>query len=419
MAISGIDQEQFKEILKSNLTPARAIKNPEHLRGRDTKLTQIDRALNSPGRHIFIFGDRGVGKTSLAQSAAVLHQSSDNEPIVVACDGQAGFFRLVQDIARNCLPAQEQIKAKTSERKFKVGIPGASYEVVQGLEKGFVPLPGTINDAVGVLKAVGALHSREPVIIIDEFDQLTNTEDKKYFADLIKQLSDQTVGVRLIFCGIGSSLEELIGTHLSTDRYLTPVPLDRLTHDARWEIIQSAADALNITVGKEFQIRIGQISDGFPYYVHLICEMMFWSVFDDPNYLIQCETRHFEEGVRGAVSDAQTSLRHAYETATQKYSDDYQEVLWAVADDVLLRRQVSVIFDKSYLRIMKDRPERKALTKEQFYNRMNALKSERHGRILAAKGAGWYEFRENVVRGYVRLRAEQQCVVLGRDHLDR
>jgi len=117
------------------------------------------------------------------------------------------------------------------------------------------------------------------------------------------------------------------------------------------------------------------------------------------------------------VSDAQTSLRAAYDGATQKYSDDYQEVLWAVADGKMLRRQVSEIFDTSYLRIMDEREERKRLTKEQFYNRMNALKTSRHGEILVAKGAGWYEFRENVVRGYVRLRAEQQGILLGRDHL--
>lgn len=404
MAIAGLDQIRFKEILKANLTPARAIKDPEHLRGRAAMLRTIDRALNSPGRHVFVFGDRGVGKTSLAQSAAVLHQSSDGEPVVIACDGTVSFFQLVQDMARGCLPPKEIDQRKTS-RTLKVAIPGVSYELVQGIEAGVVPRPSTINECVSLLKIVCGMHSKEPVLIIDEFDQLTRTEDKKSFADLIKQVSDQEVPLRIIFCGIGSALEELIGTHLSTDRYLTPVPLERLSHDARWEIIRTAAQALGVSVPKELEIRIGQISDGFPYYVHLICEMMFWSLFDDQRVLPQCESNHYGDGIRGAVSEAQTSLRHAYDSATQKYSDDYQEVLWAVADSVHLRRQVSEIFDTSYVRIMRERENRKILTKEQFYNRMNALKTDRHGRILTAKGAGWYEFRENVVRGYVRLRA--------------
>ena len=151
---------------------------------------------------------------------------------------------------------------------------------------------------------------------------------------MIKQISDQHLGVRLIFCGIGTSLEDLIGAHLSTDRYITPVELERLTHDARWEIVENAARELSLQVDRELLIRIGQISDGFPYYVHLISEMMFWSVYDDGEILSECLSTHFHDGVRDAVSSAQTMLRIAYDRATQKYSDDYQEVLWAVADDV-------------------------------------------------------------------------------------
>ena len=38
--------------------------------------------LQLPGKHIFIYGDRGVGKTSLAQTAAFLQQSADSSPIL-------------------------------------------------------------------------------------------------------------------------------------------------------------------------------------------------------------------------------------------------------------------------------------------------------------------------------------------------
>ncbi len=87
MAIQRLEEDAFKAILKEHLTPARAINSPQHLRGREKTLTQIDRAFNSPGKHIFIYGDRGVGKTSLAQTAASIHQSADAEPILVACGG--------------------------------------------------------------------------------------------------------------------------------------------------------------------------------------------------------------------------------------------------------------------------------------------------------------------------------------------
>ena len=53
---------------------------------------------------------------------------------------------------------------------------------------------------------------------------------------------------------------------------------------------------------------------------------------------------------------------------------------------------------------------------QKFYNRMNALKTERHGSIIRTTGAGWFEFRENRLRGYVRLMAQRNGVALEPEH---
>jgi hypothetical protein len=276
-----------------------------------------------------------------------------------------------------------------------------------------VPPIETINDAIQLLKLVCEIREQEVVIILDEFDQITDNEQRKVCADVIKQVSDQGVKVRFILCGIGTSMENLIGVHLSTARYLLPIELERLSHEARWEIIDSAAKAVGVTIGTNYLLRIGQISDGFPYYVHLIGEQILWSMFDDPEPIGHCMQQHFKIGVNSAINESQASLKGIYDNAVQKYSDDYEEVLWALADLHLLRRQTTDVYEKSYLKIMEDRPGRKLLTKQQFSNRLNALKTPRHGGIIIAKGAGWYEFKENVVRGYVRLRAEDHSVHLG------
>jgi MoxR-like ATPase len=102
VAIKGLDENRCKEIVTTNLTPARAISSPEHLKGRERALKQIERAFNSPGKHVFIFSDRGVGKTSLAQTAAFVQQSSSAEPIVLACGG-APFLSTVRDAVKRAL----------------------------------------------------------------------------------------------------------------------------------------------------------------------------------------------------------------------------------------------------------------------------------------------------------------------------
>ncbi len=412
MAIKNLGIDDFKTVLKENLTPARAISSPQHLKGREKVLRQIDRSFNSPGKHIFIYGDRGVGKTSLAQTAAFLQQSADSSPILVTCGGSP-FLGTVRDAVRSALPAGDTIFQKKLEHKLKAGVGGFGYDFTRSLTSGVVPPVESVNDAIQLLKFVGECHSKEPVIIFDEFDQLSDDAEKKACAEVIKQVSDQGLNVRFILCGIGTSLEDLIGVHLSTGRYLSPVQLERLTQDARWEIIQAAASAVGVTVATNFLIRIGQISDGFPSYVHLIGEKLLWSMFDDEEVTGHCQQRHFAEGVKMAVAEAETTLKIIYEKATQKYSDTYQEVLWALADRHSLRRQTSEVYDKSYLPIMAERHGRKTLSKATFSDRLNKLKTARHGEIIVPKGAGWYEFKENIVRGYVRLRAENEDVHLG------
>jgi MoxR-like ATPase len=65
-----LGEDEFKRILDENIRPAQPIENPDLLKGRGAKLKDIDRALSSAGMHVFIHGERGVGKTSLALTAA-------------------------------------------------------------------------------------------------------------------------------------------------------------------------------------------------------------------------------------------------------------------------------------------------------------------------------------------------------------
>jgi hypothetical protein len=420
VAISGFDDDSFRETLRKNFTPAQAVTDPRMLRGRDAKLTQIDRAFNSPGKQVFIYGDRGVGKTSLSLTAATMHQSADNSPIYIACDQNASFFQIIRDIIKDCIPTRKLTQKYKTTQKISIHAPIIlGYDAEHSIDHGTVPDFTSINDAISALKYVCQFHSEKPVIIIDEFDQLVTPDDKKYFADLIKQVADREIAARFIFCGIGHSLEALMGAHLSTGRYVTPIELEPLSFLACREMIDHASEDFGLEIAEETNRRIAEISDGFPYYVHLLGEMIFWSIYDDQRRLSKCEKYHFEQGVRDCLREAQPFLKLAYEKSTQKYSDDHEEVLWAVADSDQLRRQISEIYEGSYQPIMKVRVHREMLSRKRFHSRIYNLCDERHGRMLVRKGAGWYQFRENIMRGFVRLKAEESNVSLGYGFHDR
>src|SRR6266404_3536527 len=98
--LANLNRDDFIAILTRELYSSRPIDTFEHLRGRDKEMDAIDQALVAPGRHIFIFGDRGVGKTSLAQTAAYKYQSSDNEPIILGCEPKSTFVSILTRVAQ-------------------------------------------------------------------------------------------------------------------------------------------------------------------------------------------------------------------------------------------------------------------------------------------------------------------------------
>lgn len=87
-------------------------------------------------------------------------------------------------------------------------------------------------------------------------------------------------------------------------------------------------------IQQEALIRIGQVSDGFPHYVHLIGESMFWSMFDDSEEIKRSGSRHYKEGIKGARQRTESALKAQYEKATQKYrnTQEFEEAPWALAD---------------------------------------------------------------------------------------
>lgn len=80
------------------LTLSVPVRTPEKLLGRDKPLETIQLVLYSPGRHVFICGDRRVCKTSLVHTAASLIQSSDNRPIIVSCDHNSTLETVIESV---------------------------------------------------------------------------------------------------------------------------------------------------------------------------------------------------------------------------------------------------------------------------------------------------------------------------------
>jgi hypothetical protein len=415
--IGNLTEEEFVGILHTYLSPSRPIQSEEHLYGRETQIQRVKEALYSPGRTIFIYGDRGVGKTSLAHTVAFAHQSSEHNPIIKGCTSRTTFGSLIIQIADaiqgTALPSDTTAKLGY---KLPKGLGSAELEVKHTKHK--VESSGTddmdINHAIALLAKAGAGRKGDTVVVVDEFDQISKDSERTSFADFIKQIGDQQLGFRFIFCGVAESLEKLIGAHKSCYRYIEGVEVTQLTWDARVEIIDSAADAFKVKVGQHPRYRIAAISDGFPHYVHLVGEKLFWAMFKDPHAREEPTQEHYHQAVNNAVLAIEQYLKAAYDAATMKATREYEDVLWAFADHPELIRSIESIYE-SYNDIMRKLDET-PMDRNAVVGHLQVLKSASCGRILASNRRTFYRFRENILRGYVRLRAEDLGLELARDY---
>lgn len=419
MAISSLSDSAFKQILSENFTPSATIKTPERLFGRAKALTTIDRAFASSGRQVFIYGDRGVGKSSLAETAALLHQDSAHAPIYVACANSGSFAEVLAAIGNSTLDITKRVEQSGATGTYGASVLGTGFNFKPAEHtRHSLPQADTLSGALDIIRYVLSKRQGMQVIIVDEMERIGDPKEREKFAEFIKNIPQLEERVRFIFCGIGTTVDELIGAHPSAGRILETISLEKLHHNYLWDIIRNVAEKTGIAVASEMFVRIGQISDGFPHYVHLIGESMFWSAYDDEQDISAMAPQHFKAGITGALERAEGILRQQYQKATRKTKNtsDYEEALWAVADTTSDSRQLSEIYEASYKRIMLGRQrQRTLLSKEVFNQRLLALKKDGHGGILKGYGSGWFGFRENIIRGYVRLMAEQEGVELGRD----
>jgi uncharacterized protein len=108
-------------------------------------------------------------------------------------------------------------------------------------------------------------------------------------------------------------------------------------------------------------------------------------------------------------------LQGAYEKAVLRDAGGYEEVLWAMADHSDMIRSADDIY-ASYLSIMNLSEDGDEPMDRKTVARIAALKSKTCGSILIPHRRGWYQFKENIIRGYVRLRAEEQWVELATEY---
>lgn len=413
----GQDRKEFRSRVDYLLHPSKHIELPNQLYGRRTSVHQMQDAFETSGSHPFIWGPRGIGKTSLGHTACEKFSEEVVLAAAVGCGKDTSFRELVDDIISDAVNRRPSF---LKDSKFNASLRAFGIELsseIKGVQSSGDQL--SVNQATTLLDTVLSFSrygEKTPVVIIDEFDRLKDASTFQQISDLLKQMSVVSSRLKFCFCGVTDDLGTLLSAHESVERYIYGVELQPLSHDSIWSLVADVEAEFEIKFDRGKKLRIGQIAAGYPHFAHLILKNTLLAAYDEGVENNSISNELFREGLNRSASQAATRLRTAYENAIRRGTDRYVEVLFAIANSEHMNRQFKdVIVD--YDKIMEKRANREGYdtSKNNAQDLRNAVNSL-HKRGYLKKGkSGWYQFEDPMLRSYVRLVAETEGIELSDD----
>lgn len=364
--------------LSQVFSPSAPIDQKSLFAGRLPQLMDVVNAMNQKGQHAILFGERGVGKTSLARViSSIIFSGSGNGLIKVAinCDPTMDFSALWHKVAR-------EISFKT----VSSSIGFTAEEKVSGTTLDtMLPPKVSPDDVRHLFSRVGKC-----LIVLDELDRITDLDTTSLLADTIKGLSDHAVDTTLLLVGVADSVDTLIKEHASVERAMVQVRMPRMSQAELFEIVEKGLAAVGMTIDEEAKRRIAVLSQGLPHYTHLL------ALYAAQRVAMTDRSRIDSSDVRTAIDTAlaktQQSIISSYHKATSSPRENlYPQVLLscALAQPDSLGYFAAVDVRVPLSKIMKRTYEIPA-----FSQHLNAFCEEARGPVLQRTGsARRYRFR--------------------------
>ena len=385
------EKQQKQIILRQVFSPVSPILEKDFFFGRISQLEKIADAINESGQHAILYGERGVGKTSLAN---IMSNSYTNlYPVKITCDRQDNFKTLWER-------AFESIQF--SKTTTGLGFKSEQVTEITNLKNQISGIPNLRpNQLVNIINSFGNF---KLLFLFDEFDNIQNEKTKASFADLIKSLSDNNKNSTIVLVGIADSIEDLIGNHQSLERCLKQVKMPRMKPEECEQIITNGLSKLNINIEKKIIDKIVEFSSGFPHYVHLLCKYGAKQLIENGKDVFS--EAYLTIAIREGIENTSEQLRISYRKAilTSNSSSKWRDLIFACANCELDEFNAFTISEvvSSYNSITKGKTTNGSLN----YN-LNKLTTEDRGELLLKLGKGMstrYCFKNPMMRAFVKLK---------------
>lgn len=303
-------------------TPASPIHEKDVFAGRSDQITTIIDAISQRGKHVIIYGERGVGKTSLAMVLSEFLRSVVRVPVVaphVNCTTQDGFSNMWKRVFKQVLLVEKQ-------KSF-----GFNRELTEQVTLASNSVSGDITPDDVLTLSASVAESARFIPIIDEFDRLNDRSCTRQLTDTIKAMSDHAPWTSVVLVGVADTVEELIAEHASIERSMVQVRMPRMSSEELKEIVRSRAQMISMTVDDLAAGYIAWLSRGLPHYTHLLGLNSAREALARDSLAITDSS--VDGAIKKIVKDSQHSLLNAYHAAVsgQRKGTLYGAVLLAAA----------------------------------------------------------------------------------------
>jgi Cdc6-like AAA superfamily ATPase len=309
------DAGRTSALLREAFTPTRPKQGTALFSGRFKQLQRIIAAIEEERAHVMIYGERGSGKTSLANVLALKAEEAGYLVLRFACSSELGFEDIFRAFLRR-MPAS----------LLPDGIGATSRAGVDNFEQ---LLPGrcSVGEIVQLFERV---YEKHLILIIDEYDRVTQEDTKAKLAELLKNLSDANVSVTLLIIGVAENVGQLLGKHPSLQRTIVTVPMPLMTRRELDGIIAAGEEKSGLTFDPWVRQSIVDLAQGLPYHAQLLC------LFAARNAARRQSSRIEREDLRHAVErsaeEAEARVKEAYDRGIGPHENaSFRDVLFHAA----------------------------------------------------------------------------------------
>jgi len=321
-----INFSELKKKASQVYSPMTPIKEEGLFFGRKSQLDRVHEGVTETGQHIVLYGERGVGKTSLANIVTDRYRKALTP--TVTCNASSTLHSVWKNIFKQ-LP-------HSIEHRKKIGFnvdPDDDNEITKVLTMADLltsQQSSSIDEITSLLNHLTKF--KVPVLFIfDEFDQVKKREFIQGMSNIIKFCSDQVANITIMLVGIGNSVNDLIGEHQSIERCTKQIYLERMSDPELLEIIDNANRTLGVKMDIDIKRNIVRYSAGFPHFTHLLGKYSTLAALNRMS--LKIESKDFTDAIKQALENTSESIRNTYQKAiitTKKYSY-FPQVLIACA----------------------------------------------------------------------------------------